>query len=101
MSRAAWPGACYLTSRQSIEFGDPNCHPFLWDEGTLIDLINSTAGGQPQTSDAINDTGEIVGAVTFPTQPYDAYLWTNGAATDLGHLNGDTAAKPSLLSLHA
>lgn len=42
-STAANAGACYLTSRQSIEFGDPNCHPFLWDEGTLIDLINSTA----------------------------------------------------------
>jgi probable HAF family extracellular repeat protein len=88
-STAASPGACYVPSHQSLEFGDPNCHPFLWDGRTLIDLNTSTAGGSPQTSDGINDAGEIVGAATFPTQVYDAYLWRQGTAIDLGHVNGD------------
>ena len=88
-STAANPGACYVPSNQSLEFGDPNCHPFLWNHGTLIDLNTSTSGGSPQTSDGMNDIGEIVGAAAFPTQAYDAYLWRNGVATDLGHLSGD------------
>ena len=98
-SVAANPGACYVPSHQSLEFGDPNCHPFLWDRGTLTDLNTSTAGAMPQTSDAINDAGEIVGAATFPTQIYDAYLWRNGAATHLGHLNGDCFSEAWALNL--
>jgi probable HAF family extracellular repeat protein len=39
-STSANPAACL------IEF-DPNCHPFLWDRGELIDLNTSTAGGSP------------------------------------------------------
>jgi probable HAF family extracellular repeat protein len=88
-STAANPGACYVAANQSIEFGDPDCHPFLWNQGALIDLNTSTIGGSPVTSDGMNDAGEIVGAAAFPTQVYDAYLWRNGMATDLGHLAGD------------
>jgi probable HAF family extracellular repeat protein len=68
---------------------DKFSHPFLWDQGKLIDLYTDTLGGNPLTADAIDDDGEIVGAAAFPTQPYDAYLWRNGVATDLGHLSGD------------
>jgi probable HAF family extracellular repeat protein len=98
-SVAANPGACYVPSHQSLEFFDPNCHPFLWDRATLTDLNTSTAGAMPQTSTAINDAGEIVGAATFPTQTYDAYLWRNGAATDLGHLKGDCLSEAWALNL--
>ena len=75
--------------------GDPGCpnscqtHPFLWDQGNLIDLYTNTVGGNPITANAINDAGEILGAAAFPAQPHDAYLWKHGVATDLGHLNGD------------
>jgi probable HAF family extracellular repeat protein len=88
-STAQNPAACYVPANQSIEFGNPGCDPFLWDRGKLIDLATSTRGGSPQTSDGINDLGEIVGAATFTTQPYDAYLWREGDATDVGHLDGD------------
>jgi probable HAF family extracellular repeat protein len=68
-SVASSPGAC-LTE------GDPNCHPFLWDKGKLIDLNTSTIAGAADFSST--------GGSTF-----DAYLWRNGVATDLGTLGGD------------
>jgi probable HAF family extracellular repeat protein len=85
-SVAANPGACFFT-----EF-DPNCHPFLWDRGKLIDLNTSTAGGNPVGADGINDAGEIVGAADFSSvggSSFDAYLWRKGVATDLGTVAGD------------
>jgi probable HAF family extracellular repeat protein len=83
-SLAANPGACFT------EF-DPNCHPFLWDKGNLIDLNTSTTGGHPITADGINDSGEIVGSADFSStsgSPFNAYLWRGGVATDLGALDG-------------
>jgi probable HAF family extracellular repeat protein len=47
-------------------------------------------GGNPITADALNDKGEIVGAAAFSQNvPFDAYIWRDGVATDLGHLDGD------------
>jgi probable HAF family extracellular repeat protein len=69
--------------------GDQSSHPFLWDQGKLIDLYANTVGGNPITANGINDAGEIVGAAAFSTQPHDAYLWQDAVATDLGHLDGD------------
>jgi probable HAF family extracellular repeat protein len=69
--------------------GDQSSHPFLWDQGKLIDLYARTVGGNPLTANAINDAGEIIGAAAFPAQSSDAYLWRHGVATDLGHLKGD------------
>jgi probable HAF family extracellular repeat protein len=73
--------------------GDNSFHPFLWEEGKLIDLYTSTVGGNPITANAINDAGEIVGAAAFPAQPFDAYLWRHGVATDLGHLKSDCSSE--------
>ena len=69
--------------------GDQDSHPFLWDDGGLIDLFTDTIGGNPVTADAINDAGEIVGAAAFPNRPFHAYLWKDGVATDLGTVDGD------------
>lgn len=41
------------------------------------------------TANALDDAGEIVGAAAFANRPFDAYLWRNGRATDLGVLAGD------------
>ena len=69
--------------------GDQIDHPFLWRNGQLIDLNTTSIGGQPLTVFAINDLGEIVGSGAFPNHPYDAYLWKDGVAIDLGVLDGD------------
>jgi probable HAF family extracellular repeat protein len=81
-SIAANPGACLFSGE-----GDPNCHPFLWDRGKLIDLNTGSFGGNPLIAYGINDAGEVVGIGAFPNAPSDAYLWKEGAATDLGHLS--------------
>jgi probable HAF family extracellular repeat protein len=93
---ASDPAAC--SPGGSIEFNNPDCHPFLWDQGILTDLYTSTPGSHPTTAEAINDAGEIVGAAVFPNAPYDAYLWQNGVATDLGTLNGDCLSRPSAIN---
>ena len=78
--------------------GDQSSHPFLWGQSKLTDLYTDTLGGNPLTADAIDDEGEIVGAAAFPTQPYEAYLWRNGVATDLGHLSGDCQSETWAIS---
>jgi probable HAF family extracellular repeat protein len=85
-SIAAEPGACFVSGNQ--EFGNPGCHPFLWKPGKKMrDLNTTTKGGNPITVSAINDAGEIVGGSTFPRKAgFDAYIWKNGVATDLGNL---------------
>jgi probable HAF family extracellular repeat protein len=58
-SNAADPAACFTGN-------DPdNCLPFLWDDGKLTNLNTHTIGGNPQTANAINDAGEIVGTAFF------------------------------------
>jgi probable HAF family extracellular repeat protein len=75
---------------QSNLAGDQNgSDPFLWDHGKLIDLFTSTIGGNPISANALNDAGEIVGGGVFANRPFDAYLWRNGVATDLGAVVGD------------
>jgi probable HAF family extracellular repeat protein len=74
---------------ESTLAGDRIAHPFLWDGQQLIDLYTSTTGGTPISADALNDEGEIVGAGTFPNRPFDAFLWKDGVAMDLGAVDGD------------
>ena len=74
---------------QSNLAGDQTSDPFLWDDGKLIDLFTDTVGGNPITANAINDAGEIIGGGAFPNRVFDAYVWRNGVATDLGALDGD------------
>jgi probable HAF family extracellular repeat protein len=79
--------------------GDPGClnfppfgngcntDVFLWSGGKMIDLSTDTKGGAPSVASAINNLGEIVGAAAFADEPFDAFIWKNGVATDLGHLD--------------
>ena len=74
---------------QSNLEGDLIADPFLWEQGNLIDLYTDTVGGNPIVANALNDAGEIVGGGAFANRPFDAYIWRNGIATDLGFLSGD------------
>ena len=96
-STSTKPGAC-LTE------GDPNCHPFLWKHGNLIDLGTTSFGGSPVTPDGFNDAGAIVGAADFSStggSTFDAYLWRNGVATDLGAVSGDCFSRAIAINSHS
>ena len=82
-SIAADPAAC----NGFPDNGNLNCHAFLWKEGTLIDLTTSSIGGAPQSVAGINNGGEIIGSGVFPNAPFDAFLWRQGVASDLGNLD--------------
>jgi probable HAF family extracellular repeat protein len=71
---------------------DQTVDPFLWDGEKLIDLFTETSAGNPVTADALNDAGEVVGGGTFQNRPFDAYLWKNGVARDLGTVDGDACS---------
>jgi probable HAF family extracellular repeat protein len=80
-SIAADPGACINT-----DANDPNCHPFLWDKGTMTDLATQTIGASVYFVRMLSDSGDIVGEGAFPDEPVEALLWRERVATDLGNL---------------
>jgi probable HAF family extracellular repeat protein len=82
-SLAEHPFACFT--------GEPGCHPFLWERGTLKDL--GTLGGDNGIPIWINDAGDIVGeADVTDNQARHAFLWRKGIMTDLGSLGDDSHA---------
>jgi probable HAF family extracellular repeat protein len=96
-------GASHINNRSEVIGdstlpGDQISHPFLWRNGKMIDLNTTSIGGQPLTEFAINVWGEIVGGGAFPNRPYDAYLWKDGVAIDLGVLDGDCYSEAEVIN---
>jgi probable HAF family extracellular repeat protein len=64
--------------------GDQTYHPFLWQDGILMDL--GTLGGNNGYAIWVNEIGEVVGTADVPgSQHRDAFLWKDGIITDLGN----------------
>jgi probable HAF family extracellular repeat protein len=68
--------------------GDFDYHPFIWENGSMIDLgtIGDAYLAQPT---AISEAGQVAGWSKI--QPYPdnhAFFWENGTMTDLGTLGG-------------
>lgn len=70
--------------------------PFLWRGGRITELAPASPADHVYATD-INDRGQVVGhsvthCSTCPSGTVgSAYLWENGAATDLGRLGGHQA----------
>jgi probable HAF family extracellular repeat protein len=71
--------------------GFPTVHPFLWEDGNMIDL--GTLGGTTVAQDpgsCVNNRGQVAGASTLPGDSIlHPFFWEHGVLTDLGTLGGD------------
>jgi probable HAF family extracellular repeat protein len=86
--------------------GDTLLHPFLWDGARLIDLIAPPfVGNANGEASWINNAGEVVGlaGLALPcgdseSQIEHAFLWRNGAMTDLGSVAGTPNSQASFIN---
>jgi probable HAF family extracellular repeat protein len=93
-------GASYTSSAPNASTGIPTIDPFLWKNGTMIDL--GTLGGATGFAQCANHHGQIIGASSLASNPgacapvgagpgCHAFFWEEGVLTDLGTLGGDNS----------
>jgi probable HAF family extracellular repeat protein len=69
---------------RSTTFNDAETHGFVYSGGTMTDL--GTLGGTSTSPSAINNLGQIVGQSDLADGTPQAFLWQNGAMTNLNLL---------------
>ena len=79
--------------------GVPPQDPFLWENGTMLDL--GTLGGTFGYAQCANNRGQVIGVSSLAENPFACFppeqpgpgchpfLWEHGVLTDLGTLGGD------------
>jgi probable HAF family extracellular repeat protein len=76
--------------------GVPPQDPFLWENGTMLDL--GTLGGTFGSAQCANNRGQVIGVSSLAENPFACFtgepgchpfLWEHGVLTDLGTLGGD------------
>jgi probable HAF family extracellular repeat protein len=90
-------GLSFTGSSPNATTGIPTVHPFLWQNGTMIDLGSlggtvANPGGFLFTTGpapSINNRGEVVGTSTLEgDQAWHPFLWDGSVLKDLGTLGG-------------
>jgi probable HAF family extracellular repeat protein len=75
-------GVSYTNDDPNPTTGFPTLHPFLWENGRMIDL--GTLGGTAGGTFALNNRGQVIGSSNLVgDQVFDQFLWDNGKLTDL------------------
>jgi probable HAF family extracellular repeat protein len=83
-------GNSYTSFMPNASTGVPTMDPFLWENGTMIDLGN--LGGTSSTGQCSNSRDEVIGVSNLPgDQIFHAFLWRDGQMQDLGTLGGNTS----------
>jgi len=93
-------GFSYTDATPTPVTGMPTTHPFLWEDGRMIDLgtLGGTYGGPGanlgmDTNLAMNNRGQVVGASTLAGDLVaHPFLWNHGVLLDLGTLGGDNGS---------
>jgi probable HAF family extracellular repeat protein len=81
-------GISYISSIPNPDSGIPTIDPFLWENGTMVDI--GTLGGTRGVASFINNRGQVVGTSNLAgDQTQHPYLWDRGSLKDLGTLGGD------------
>ncbi len=78
-------GCIYGVNNLGVVVGNSKSQAFAWYRGLTISL--GSLGGSWSTASSVNNKGEVVGyGETAPayTGPVHAFLWRDGALTDLG-----------------
>jgi probable HAF family extracellular repeat protein len=79
-------GASFTSSTPNAS-GFPTLDPFLWKDGTMIDL--GGLGGTFGTAQCANNRGQVIGQSNLlGDKNQHAFLWEQGAMKDLGTLGG-------------
>ncbi len=83
-------GISYTNTTPSPVTGLPTQDPFLWQNGTMLDL--GTLGGTLGSATALNNRGEVVGQSNLAGDLiFHPFLWTKSRGMqDLGTFGGDT-----------
>ena len=92
-------GMSYTDTSANDSTGLPRTHPFLWKNGSMLDL--GTLGGTLATTGSfaygpwgsvLNDSGQAIGTSTLAgDEVWHAFLWDKGKMIDLGTLGGDNS----------
>lgn len=92
-------GFSFTDSAPHSDTGLPTVHPFLWEDGRMLDL--GTLGGSMAVPGSLfapggvvlNNRGQVAGTSDMAgNQTHHAFLWERGALMDLGTLGGSNAA---------
>jgi probable HAF family extracellular repeat protein len=83
-------GASLTNSIPNSTTGFPTTDPFLWEQGTMLDL--GTLGGTFGFAQCANNRRQVIGDSNLAgDQTQHAFLWERGVLTDLGTLGGDNS----------
>jgi probable HAF family extracellular repeat protein len=83
-------GYSYTNSTANLTTGKPTQDPFLWEDGTMIDL--GTLGGTLGVQTWLNNRGQVVGTMNLAGDVNShGFLWDRGSLLDLGTLGGNNS----------
>jgi probable HAF family extracellular repeat protein len=82
-------GNSYTNSVPNPENGIPTVHPFIWENGHMVDI--GTLGGIYGIASGLNNKGQVAGTSSLAgDQPTHPFLWERGTLRDLGTFGGTT-----------